>query len=252
MELGFQVSSLKPVLTTEQEVFTAFERLREIGYRDLQNQWISRDVPDEAVAEAMEQYGLRCVAVQDFYTDVAADLDRYRTQNRLWHSRYMTVSRIPREYFSADGLTQYAQKLREMADIFREDGVMLTFHPVKDDYAPIDGVCAVDRLMALLPEDIQVTACLYHTIRGGQDPIEFLRRYRGRVDLVHFKNAALSPDGEEYLVPVGQGNIDWPPILRACRESGVKWGFAEQERWKKDPFVCAQESWQYLTENWNS
>lgn len=249
MELGFQVSSLKPCLTSKEEVFSSFEKLHQIGYRAVQIQWISPQVPDEAVAEALDRFSLSCIAVQDFYTEVLSNLERYRTQNRLWKSRYMTVSRIPQEYFSAEGLPKFAHELRRLAELFGQDGVTLSFHPVSGDYAPIDGQCAVDKLMDLLPSEIQLTLCLYHTIHGGQDPCDFLRRYSGRVDLVHFKNSAVFPDGEEFLVPVGQGNIDWPPILRACWETGVKWGFAEQERWRKDPFVCAEESYRYLVEN---
>lgn len=251
MELGFQVSSLKPLLKSEEQVSEAFRKLKQIGYRHLQIQWISRDVADKAVARALEESKLRCIAMQDFYEDVAAGPERYLAQSRLWGSRYMTVSRIPPEYFSQEGLERFAAKLCDLAERFKAAGTALTFHPVSADYAPVDGICAVDRLMALLPEHIQLTICLYHAVRAGKDPVELLRRYAGRVDLVHFKNAAVFSDGTEALVPIGQGSIHWPPILRACQETGVKWGFAEQESWQKDPFLCAQESFQYLTTHWN-
>ena len=44
------------------------------------------------------------------------------------------------------------------------------------------------------------------------------------------------------LVPVGQGVTDWSAAVDACRETGVRWAFAEQERWEKDAFLCMRES----------
>ena len=35
---------------------------------------------------------------------------------------------------------------------------------------------------------------------------------------------------------------DWSADLVACRETGVRWAFAEQERWEKDAFLCMRES----------
>jgi sugar phosphate isomerase/epimerase len=56
------------------------------------------------------------------------------------------------------------------------------------------------------------------------------------VEFVHFKDYCIAPDGSETLVPVGQGVTDWSAAVDACRETGVRWAFAEQERWEKDAF----------------
>lgn len=245
--IGYQVSSLKPLLTTPEEVLTAFRRLHEIGYRDLQIQWISPEVPDEFVAEALQETRLTCISTQDKYITIQANFDRFVRQNELWNSKYMCVSGIPKEYMSKDGLKQYAEKLRNMADVYKEKEVLLAFHPVHTDYSDIEGRSAVDRLMDHLPDDIQLTICLYHTVKAALDPIKYIKDYSGRADMVHFKNSILLPNGEEALMPIGQGSIQWSEIFEACRNADVKWGFVEQESWQKDAFLCAQESYDYVT-----
>ena len=45
---------------------------------------------------------------------------------------------------------------------------------------------------------------------------------------------------------MGQGVINWPPLLAAARDAGVPWVFAEQETWEQDAFVCMAQSLDYL------
>ena len=60
--------------------------------------------------------------------------------------------------------------------------------------------------------------------------------------MAHFKDARPLADGTEQLVPAGQGEVDWSGVMQACVETGVPYGFAEQERWERDPFVCLKEA----------
>lgn len=246
--LGYQISSLKPLLRSEEEVRTAMRRLRDIGYHVLQIQWISPDVPDEAVAEALKDNGMRCIGVQDRYPAIREGFERFLRQNRLFGGGDLCISGIPPECFNEEGLSRYAAELSTMEKRVQAEGMRFSFHPIWSDYAAAGGVPAVERLLDMLP-DMQLTLCIRHTVKAGLDPIALLERYRGRISIVHCKDYTLSSNGEEIMVPTGQGEIDWPPILAACGRTGVRWALAEQERWEKDPFLCAQESREYLLKN---
>ena len=84
---------------------------------------------------------------------------------------------------------------------------------------------------------------MYHLLRAGEDPVAWVSRCAGRMDMVHLKDCA--GDGER-LVPVGQGTTDWAPILSACRRSGVRWAMVEQESWEGDAFACMEQSLAYM------
>lgn len=245
-KIGYQISSLKPVLTSPEEVITAFRKLFDIGYRDLQLQWISFEVADEFVADALQETNLTCISVQDRYQTVQEHFERFVRQNQLWKSKYMCVSSIPKEYMSKNGLKQYAKELDKLADVYGNKGIILTFHPIYTDYLDIEGKPAVDRLIEQLPDHVQLTLDIYQIVKAGLNPIKYLTDYSGRVDMVHFKDSLADPNGKEILMPVGQGHIQWPDIFEACHNTGVKWGLVEQESWHKDPFVCAQESFDYV------
>lgn len=243
MRLGFQVSSLKPLLTSGKGVADAFVELRKIGYRTLQIQWIDPSVPDEEVRDALLQTGLVCVSTQDYFERVEADLDRVIRQNQLWGSKLVTVSGIPKECFTAEGMRPFLKRLLRLYARLADEGLALTFHPRAMEFEPLGGMPAIDQVMDALPYDAQITLDLFHVEKAGLDLCGTVRRFAGRMDMVHFKNAA--PGGEE-LAPVGKGDIDWAPVAAMCKKAGVKWGFVEQETWKGDPFEAMRESFSYM------
>ena len=245
MILGYQLSSLKPLLTTAQEVAKAFETLAKIGYRDLQLQWIAPSVPDQVVAEQLKAKGLRCVAVQDMIPAVRENPERYLKQNLLWGSQYMTVSGIPAEYMSVEGIKAYSKKLEQMAKPYQEQGITFTFHPITQSFSELEGISAVHRLLEQLPETIQLTLCIHHAEFAGYSSIELMEQYRGRVDMIHLKDYVLDTEGKRVLVPVGQGVTPWKEILRGAEKNQVKWAMIEQESWDKDAFLCAKEAYDY-------
>jgi hypothetical protein len=247
--LGFQASSLKAYLTTPSEVRTTFGKLREMGYRHLQLQWIAPAVPLNVTAEALHETGLTCIATQDSFQEVQNNFDYFLSMNQLWGSKSLCISTIPKELMTPEGLQLFADKMTRMAERLGEHGIGLSFHPLWFNYASIDGISAVDRVMDMLPQHVKLTLCVLQAVRAKTDTIALLEQYSGRVEICHFKDYALTAAGEEYLVPVGQGLIDWPPIFEACHRTGVSWGLTEQESWQKDAFLCAQESFDYITEN---
>lgn len=246
MITGIQVSSFKPVLTTESEVEFAFARMRDMGCTTVQTQWIDPAVSPVFVGEICRKYGIGSVSVQDFYETVLANKAYHFGLNAATNGTWVCVSRIPDRLKSREGITAYVAELREMSRELEQIGQKLCFHPVSADFAPFDGVeQPVETLLAEMPE-LMICFDLYHLHKTGRNMTEYLRRYRGRVVMVHFKDYRMNPDGTEALTPAGQGEIDWTGVAEACVETGVEYGFAEQERWEGDPFHRLKEAFDWL------
>lgn len=245
METGIQVSSLKPLLVNAAGVDLAFEKIARLGVRTVQLQWIDRSVRPSEIAALLEKWELKSVSVQDLYTVVREDLDYYVELNRLTGGRWLCISRIPEVYRSANGLERFAQELTELQRRLEPLGQRLCFHPVRGDFEPVGNIDPVLWLMERLPW-LELCLDLYHLARAGKDLCDWLRRYAGRVCMVHFKDALMRSDGTEVLVPAGQGDIDWTGTVRACLETGVSYAFVEQERWDRDPYDCLGEALGWL------
>ncbi|MCO5218639.1 MAG: sugar phosphate isomerase/epimerase [Thermomicrobiales bacterium] len=246
--IGFQLSSITPYLSTPEGIHTSFRRIAEIGYRYVQLQGVSSEIPDDIIVSALRDGGLICVATQEDYPlGFGADPERAIRRALACGANYLTCALIPKEVDSVATLQDFARTLSDIADKVRDAGLIFAFHPISPDYRLMDGTMEFEQLMNALPDHVQLTFCVYAAHSAGVDPASIFERYGDRIDLVHFKDDATQPDGTRHLTPLGQGSHDWSGILQQCDAHNVKYVFAEQERWLKDAFECASDSYSYLT-----
>lgn len=236
METGIQVSSLKPLLKTPEQVHAAFEGMAALGCRYVQLQWIDPAVPIGEIAGAVQENGMASLGTQDFYVTVQENLKYYVNLNAATGGRWLTVSRIPEPFKSPEGLDRFAQELTELQNHLAPLGQRVCFHPVTADFTALPGMNAVEYLLEKLPR-LELCLDLYHLDKNCDDMPAFLRRYAGRIPMVHFKDHR-----EGLLVPAGQGQVRWEGVVSACREAGVGYGLAEQETWDRDPYECLKEA----------
>lgn len=243
MKTGIQVSSLKPLLRTAGQVRAAFENMAALGCGYVQLQWIDPAVPAAEIAAAMEKTGMRSTGVQDFYETVMENLEYYVNLNAVTGGPWLTVSRIPERCRSREGLEVFARELRTLQEKLAPLGQKLCLHPVSADFAAVPGFDAVGCLLEQLP-DLELCLDLYHLNRNCPDMPGFLRRYAGRIPMVHFKDE----DAAGKLVPAGSGVVNWQGVVPACREAGVRYGLIEQEKWDTDPYAYLGSALTWLNE----
>lgn len=233
MKTGIQVSSLKPLLLNTQQVQTAFEHMAALGCGNVQLQWIDPNVPIGDIAETVNRWGMKSTGIQDFYETVVGNLGYYANLNAATGGQWFTVSRIPERCKSREGLDVFAQELRALQRKLNPLGQIICLHPVSADFAAVPGFDAVGYLLEQLP-DMQLCLDLYHLDRSCTDMPGFIRRYTGRIPMVHFKDA----DAEGKLVSAGSGIVNWQGVVAACLDAGVQYGLVEQEKWEEDPYIC--------------
>jgi sugar phosphate isomerase/epimerase len=89
----------------------------------------------------------------------------------------------------------------------------------------------------------------YWITHGGGDPAAWVRRVAQpprQTPCVHLKDMAVKPDRTQYMAEVGEGNLNWPEVLKACREARVQWYIVEQDTCYRDPFESLGISLQNL------
>jgi sugar phosphate isomerase/epimerase len=60
---------------------------------------------------------------------------------------------------------------------------------------------------------------------AGKDPIAYFKKYPGRFEVWHFKD--LSPEKQD--ATLGEGIIDFKPILEKAKLAGMRYWFIEQD-----------------------
>lgn len=232
MKTGIQVSSLKPLLKTAEQVNAACARMAALGCRYVQLQWIDSAVPVAAIADALRENDMISLSVQDFYDLVQSNLEYYVNLNAATGGTWVTVSRIPERCKSREGLEVFAGELEALSRDLEPLGQRVCLHPVTADFAAVPGMNAVEYLLDRLPW-LELCLDLFHLDKNCADMPAFIRRYAGRIPMVHFKDHR---GGK--LVSAGSGEVNWQGVVGACREAGVAYGFVEQETWDGDPYDC--------------
>lgn len=240
MKIGIQVSSLKPLLLTPDQVHDAFAKMKNLGCDVVQTQWVDFSVPVESIAASARDCGIESVSVQDFYDTVLEKFDYYTQLNAATGGTWLCVSRIPERLKSPEGLNLYIAELRAMQEELTPLGQNLCFHPVSGDFTAVSGMNAVEYLLEHMPE-LNLCLDLYHLNRNCADMPGFIRRYGKRICMVHFKDAI-----GDVLVPAGQGDTNWSGVVKACLDAGIPYAFVEQEKWDRDPFDCMKEAMVWL------
>lgn len=240
MKIGIQVSSVRPLLKSPEQVRVAFAKMAALGCGAVQLQWIDPSVSIPCIAGAMGELGLKSLGTQDFYDAVCAGFEYYVNLNTATGGKYLTVSRIPERLKSREGLDAFVGELRAMQKRLDPLGQKLLLHPVTADFNAVPGMDAVAYLLEAMPE---LSLCLdgFHLNRCCGDMPGFIRRYAGRIPLIHFKDAR-----QGRLVPAGSGEVNWTGVIQACLDAGVEYGLAEQETWDSDPYECLGQAMDWL------
>lgn len=245
-KLGIQISSVRKYLQTPEDVLESFRKVSDIGYDTIQIQWINPEIPMEIIHAALKEANLKCIGTQDHYDVVVAHLDEVIASNDLWGGTYITVSGIPECYHSYEGCLEYAEELNKLSEYLETKEKILNFHPRSKDVFHYGEKNSLEIIFENTRSEFQFLLDIYQIIHADLDPIEWIHKVKGRNDLIHFKDGMKSPNGKQVLMPVGQGSIQWEPIFDATIETGVKYAFAEQETFEKEPFQCLKESYDYL------
>jgi sugar phosphate isomerase/epimerase len=93
---------------------------------------------------------------------------------------------------------------------------------------------------------------------GGQNPVEYLKRYPTRFSMLHVKDfkggaagsstpAAGAPASSEAVsTELGRGSIDYRPIFEAAKKASIKHAFVEQESFDMEPFAALKIDAEYM------
>lgn len=146
-----------------------------------------------------------------------------------------------------------------------ELGLKLCYHNHDFEFVKVGDEYAIDILYAEVPELMpQFDTCWVNV--GGENPAEYVRKYAGREEILHLKDFVGSKSENMYaligideneekdgggkfeLRPVGCGVQNFPEILAAAKEVGIRWVVVEQDNpsMGKTPMECAEVSINYL------
>lgn len=230
------------------------ERLAEIGFTTLQYS-IPGHYDAKEVKRLFDANGLQNDSVFCPCLSLAERAPEILRQCELFGTDHVRIDSIPNGLSSTPaGYRMLAHYLNEVSAPYRAEGVKLLYHFHAFEFIRFGDTTGIELFLSESdPEAVQIIPDTHWIHSGGKDPVRFLTRYRDRYDYVHAKDFAIGNQGATWearpieFAPVGEGNLDWEPILAVCRENGVKsYAIEQDDCYGRDAFDCVRSSFDFL------
>jgi sugar phosphate isomerase/epimerase len=145
-----------------------------------------------------------------------------------------------------DGYRAAAAMLSKAGGVCRDVGVTLCYHNHAWEFDEAEGTRPIHFLMEQTdPELVKLCPDVYWVHVGGEQPADFIARYRERCPYFHFKDG-LAEDRSSGFLPLGQGQVGLQDTLKAALACRPKWITVEQDHTDGEPVEAIRASREYL------
>ncbi|MDR3197802.1 MAG: sugar phosphate isomerase/epimerase [Planctomycetaceae bacterium] len=209
----------------------------------------------EQMKEALKQRGLKPIGAHAGYDFLLKQTDKAAEIANDLGVKYVGVAWAPHKAPLDEAQTlKIAEDFNTIGKRLKEKGIQFYYHNHGYEFQPYkNGETLFDLLVQKTnPDFVKFEMDVLWTIFPGQDPAQLLKKYPDRWILMHLKDLAKGVEGNlsggidvKNDVALGSGQVDYPAVLKAAQEIGVKHYFIEDE----SPDVLKQipQSLKYLS-----
>ena len=245
--LGAQMYTVRQYTQTEQDYLESLKKVKAAGYHAVQLSGASPAIAPQTVRHMLDDLELIAASTHVAFDTMLAKTDEVIAEHEILNCRYIGTGSMPPQYAtSAQGFIDFANDANKVASAFKKAGYQLVYHNHQFEFQRFNGKLGMDILLEETNEDFQFEIDTYWVQTGGGDPRDWIRKVNGRMDVVHFKDMVIGTERNQMMAEIGEGNLNWAAIIRACREIGVKWYLVEQDICQRDPFESLAISLRYL------
>lgn len=235
-QVAAQLYTVREFTKTPEDVKETLRKVRKIGYETVQVSGLGpidplylKDLADEA--------GVKVVVTHVPFDRMVNDFGALVKEHKIWDCTYVGLGSMPEKYRkNEDGFKLFAKEASDIAKRFADEGLRFVYHNHKFEFEKFGNITGMDILFnETNPDYFDFEIDTYWIQAGGADPVEWIRKVDGRMDVIHFKDMGIKDDKQVYA-EIGEGNLNWPAIIKACRDINVKWYCIEQDICPGDPF----------------
>ena len=245
--VGAQLYTVREFCKTLPDIAESLKKVADIGYTAIQISGFGPADPKE-VAKLVEDNDLTVASTHMGWPQFLHDLDNVIEIHKMWNCTHPAVGGLPREYFGVDGLKKFLDELAPIAEKLAAEGMDFSYHNHNHELIRFGEKTWLAMLYEQAdPRMLKAEIDTYWIQAGGGDPAAWIRICAGREPLLHLKDMTMAPPREQRFAEIGEGNLNWPAILEAAKESGVEWYLVEQDRsYDRDPFESLAISYRNL------
>ena len=243
MTVAAQLYTLREYTQTPEDIANTLKKVKKMGYNAVQLSGLGPVEPDELKGILLENRINAC-ATHVSFERLQNDLDNIIKEHKLWDCKYVGVGSMPGEYSkNKEGYLKFVREASTIGRQLQESGLEFIYHNHNFEFVKFGDKTGLDILFEESdPESFNFEIDTYWVQAGGADPASWINKVSGRMKVVHFKDMIVNNKGEQIMAEVGEGNLNWPAIIKACEDTGVEWCAVEQDVCQRNPFKSLEIS----------
>jgi sugar phosphate isomerase/epimerase len=192
-----------------------------------------------AVLKMLDENGLKVAGTHTAFNLLQGDeLPKTIDFMKTIGNKNVIVPSMPAQYRkSIDGWKEAGKAFNEIHDKIKGHGLVLGYHNHTIEFEKPPGATETpfDAFFGTAVPAVRVQLDIGHCRRAGADPVEVIRKYKGRVISVHIKE--YNPNNPE--APLGDGVIPWKDVFGELEKSGkTEWYIVEEEGKSCKEYEC--------------
>jgi len=257
MKKGAQTFTVRDVLKDREQYESSMKKIKAIGYDSVQN-GTPHFMTDAETKAMLDDIGLTpCSSYSGFESmrDNPEAVKKAAATAKVYDTKYIGIGTLPDEWREcADGYKKFAAELNKIGAELKKEGCGILYHNhALEFYSLGGGLHGMDILYDETdPESVFFSLDTHWLAAGGVNPADWIYKSKGRMPIIHFKDYAIGGGAEQvegvckYFAEVGEGNLDWASIVKACHDTGIEYAIVEQDTCRRCPFDSLELSYKNM------
>lgn len=223
-KIGLQLYSIKEIAS--KDFLGAIGLAAKSGYNGVEFAGFF-DTPASKVLECLKTNGIEPCGSHTSIDLITSDFERTVEYNVAIGNKYIVVPWIPEDMRnSRDAWLSTAEKFNKLNDRLKKFNLSLGYHNHAFEFEKFGDDYGFDIFAKNTSGDILLEIDLYWVEYPGLSALEYVRKYKDRLTLLHVKDLAKDRTSTE----IGSGTIDFEAIIK--ESPATEWFIVEQEHFK--------------------
>jgi sugar phosphate isomerase/epimerase len=194
----------------------------------------------------LDEFGLRAASSHVPLEELENNLYQVIEDQKILGSNYVVCPYLLPNRRSIEDYKALISFLDKAGELCRREGITLCYHNHDFELERLSNGKTILESIFDKTHSINVKTELdvYWLTKAGENPVEWINRYKNRTPLVHLKD--MTTDDEQFFAELGTGGVDIEAVLHKGKENGVEWWVVEQDVCRHSPFESIEISMNYL------
>lgn len=237
--------ALQPFTIREElskDYFGALEKVARLGYKGIELGPPPEGITLDEQKRRLDELGLEVIGTHAGLDKLTNNLDSVIGFLKEVGGKYITLSL---GFKTKQDVLDSASQFNRIGEQCRKQGCQFLYHNHDWEFVKFDGEYAYDILLRETdPALVQMELDTYWVKKGGEDPVEYMRKLNQRCPLLHIKDVEAGE--EQFFAEIGEGVLDFQAIAAAAEEIGTEWLVVEQDQSRRPIFESLELSYQNL------